>query len=132
MDANGEVGLGHAQIGLRAQTHEAQHIGRVAAFSGLAARGDVETDGESREVAGARTAAQQDNLIAFQPQTFKQFLRLWQRQSSGLQIVLEIGQHVLVEAAKGEAAGVGLDLQQDKEEPDSLQGFAEIAGGMSR
>lgn len=130
MNADGEVGLGHAQVGLRAQAHKAEEIGGVAAIGEPAAGGDVEADGETGEVAGAGTATQEDDFVALEPEVLEQLLRGGQREATGIEVALEVRQHVLIEAAEGEAAGVGLDLEQDEEKPDGLQSFTETAGGV--
>jgi hypothetical protein len=44
-----------------------------------------------------------------------------------VKIPFQVGQHVLVEASRREAAGVGFDLEQHEEEPDRLQRLWEVA-----
>ena len=109
------------QIRLRAQAHIGKQGRRVRTVGVLAAQRNVEANREAGEIARAFAAAQEYDLVKLEPEVLKQLLCPRQRQPSLSQVALQPGQHVLVETPRREAAGVGLDLQEDEEKPDRLQ-----------
>ena len=86
----------------------------------------------NRQSRGAGARTQQNDLIALRPEALEQLLRGREGETAAVEIALKIGEQVLVKAAEREAAGVGLDLEQDEEKPDGLESFTEVAGGIFR
>jgi len=80
MDPDGEVRLRHAQVRLGPEAHVRQDVGGIAAVRQLAAQHDVEADGKAGKIAGAALAAQEHDLVEFQPEMLQPRLRLGQRQ----------------------------------------------------
>ena len=128
--AHREVGLGEAGLGHGLQHEEREVVDRVLLVRGLAADGDVLVHGAAGGGEGVRLAAHLVDGERLDPEAGEELERLVARDGAGLDVRLVVREHVLVEAAVGEAVAVGLDLQDELDEPDGLHGLAEGAGGL--
>ena len=132
MIADRQVGLGKSRLADGLEDQEGQLVDGVLAICRLAANRDVLVHRASCAGECVRLGANLVDGQCFDPEVGEQFNCLFLGDVSPFQVGRQIGIYVLVEAAVAEGVSVGLDLQDQLDEPHSLHCLVESLGRLIR
>ena len=130
MVAHGEVGLGQPGLGHGAQYQEGKAVYGVLFPGRLSANGDVLVHGAASGAQGVGLGANLVDGEGLNPQASQELQSLLFADSADFNVPLVVGVHVLVKAAVGKGMAVGLNLQNELDEPYRLHCFPEGGGGL--
>ena len=125
MIADGQVGLRQARLRDGLKHHKAQFVDGILLIGGLTADGHILVH---RRAGGAERVRLRAELVDGQgldPQAGQKLERVLPGEPAGADVGNIIGVHILVEAAVAQRVAVGLDLKDELDEPDRLDGLAE-------
>ena len=129
-DTDGQGGLGQTDVHLGLHAHVGQIVGGVQTVLVLTAHDEVLEQAVTGEALGGGGVTDLVQIVELDPDAVKQLLGGLVGDLTGIQISLEEGVHILVEAAGGDGVTRGLHLHELLDEPEALACLVEGAGGL--
>ena len=129
-DTDGQGGLGQTNVHLRLHAHVGQIVGGVQTVLVLTAHDEILEQTVTGKALGGGGVTHLVQIVELDPDAVQQLLGGLIGDLAGVQIGLEEGIHVLVEAAGGDGVTRGLHLHELLDEPEALASLVEGAGGL--